>query len=243
MNQKQLDNEVHKAITERVRSRICDIGDATGNMIKHAGKVYIVTCRHVADYFFEKDKSYIPLKDNNRIQFDQLKYCGRTNSILDIALIEVLDINLVRDYYESQDFEIIDDFRQHDFSEINLFICGFPEQLCIRKDQMKKNIYFSFGANISNDRPSNKDFIYLKYDRESDSNITTEGLLTKLPKAPGLSGAFIFKVETFKGEKTDIWQPSFAKIIAIQSTWNEKNWLKSTNIKYLFELLENNKYA
>ena len=238
MNQKLLDNKVHQALTARVKARICEIGNSTGNIIKYEGKVYIVTCRHVADYFFKYDKSYIPLKDGNRIPFNQLKYCAWTNLDLDIALIEVLDKNLIHDYYEVQDFDIIDDFGRYNFSEINLFICGFPEQLSIKEGTTKKIIYFSYGANISNDKPSNVDYIYLNYLKES---VTTEGLLTKLPKAPGLSGSFILKAETFKGKQTDIWDPSFAKIIAIQIAWNEKNWLKATNIKHLFELLKKNK--
>ena len=62
---------------------------------------------------------------------------------------------------------------------------------------------------------------------------------TILPKANGLSGAFIFLVETFKEDNKTIWQPALAKVIAIQSTWNEKDWIKGINIKYLIELLEN----
>lgn len=238
MNQKLLDNEVHRALTERARARICEIGNSTGNIIKYDGKIYIVTCRHVADYFFREDKSYIPLKNGNRIPFNQLKYCAHTNLDLDIALIEVINKNFIHDYYENKDFEIIDDFGRYDFSEINLFICGFPEQLSIKEGTTKKIVYFSYGANISNDKPSNEDFIYLHYNQES---VTTEGLLTKLPPAPGLSGAFILKVKTFEGKQTDIWQPSFAKIIAIQTEWNKKDRLKATNVKHLFKLLGKNK--
>ena len=238
MNQKLLNNKVHNAITERVRTRICEIGDSTGNIIKYDGKVYIVTCRHVADYFFKEDKSYIPLKNGNRIPFNQLKYSACTNIDLDIALIEVIDNDFIHEYYENHDFEIINDFGQYDFSKIYFFICGFPEQLSINKGTTKKIVYFSYGANISNDLPSNEDFIYLHYKQES---VTTEDLLTKLPPAPGLSGAFILKVKTFEGRQTDIWQPSFAKIIAIQTSWNKKDRLKATNIKHLFKLLKKTK--
>lgn len=60
-------------------------------------------------------------------------------------------------------------------------------------------------------------------------------LKTILPKAPGLSGALIFKID--KIDNKEIWYPSFAKAIAIQSTWNGESWIKGSNIKYLNQLL------
>lgn len=238
MSQQQLNTEINNALTERVRARSCEISDGTGNIIKYNEKIYIVTCKHIADDFFNDNNSYVILRNNDRIYKNQLEYYNRTKDYLDIALIAVLDSNLVKNYYELVDFDAIDDFSKHDFSETNLFICGYPSQISFTKNSRKNILYFSYGTLISNTKLSDENFIYLSYNRESDSNITREGLITRLPEARGLSGAFIFKVETFKGELTDIWQPSFAKIIAIQTDWNKKNWLKATNIKHLFKLLE-----
>ncbi len=238
MNQQKLNSEIHNALTERIRSRSCEISDGTGNIIKYDGKIYIVTCKHIADDFFKANNSYVILRNNDRIYKNQLKYYCHTKDYLDIALISVLDNDLVKVYYELNDFDAIDDFNKYDFSKTNLFICGFPSQISFIKNSRKNILYLSYGTIISDTKPSDENFIYLSYNRESDSNITREGLITKLPEAPGLSGAFIFKVETFKGELTDIWQPSLAKIIAIQTDWNKKNWLKATNIKYLFGLLK-----
>ena len=200
MAQQLINNEINNALTERVRARICEISDGTGNIINYNGKIYIVTCKHIADDFFKDNNSYVILRNNDRIYKKQLKYYNHTKDYLDIALISVLDTNLVKDCFELQDFDAIDDFSKHSFSETNLFICGFPSQISFTKNSQKNILYFSYGTIISDTKPSDENFIYLSYNRESESNITREGLVTKLPKAPGLSGAFIFKVETFRGE-------------------------------------------
>ena len=86
---------------------------------------------------------------------------------------------------------------------------------------------------------SDEKFLYLDYPREGGNTIINEsGLKTILSKAPGLSGAFIFQINTFINVKTEIWEPSISKIVAVQSSWNKKNWLKGCNIKFLVELLE-----
>jgi len=90
----------------------------------------------------------------------------------------------------------------------------------------------------SKNRKSEENFIYLDYEVKKEQKIIHEKeIKSLLPKAPGLSGAFIFKLDRFEGGKNELWHPSFAKAIAVQSSWDEKSWIKGSNIKYLYQLL------
>ncbi len=60
----------------------------------------------------------------------------------------------------------------------------------------------------------------------------------KLPPALGLSGSFVLKVPKFAGKQKKIWTPDLAKVIAMQIEWDEANFLRSSNIKLMFALLD-----
>ena len=231
-----LDNVTHTALTERMKSKICSINDAVGNILRFRGKLFIVTCKHVADDFFNQNRPYIILRNNTRIYSNQLKYISSTTDSIDIAIIEILNTNMIDDCFEENDLLILSDFKS-EFKNSLFFIFGFPEQLYFQKEGKEFIPWISYMTLKSNSKESNESFLYLDYDINSEKNIINEKeLKTRLPKAPGLSGAFIFKIDKF--DKNEIWYPSFAKAIAIQSTWNKKSWIKGTNVKYLFQLLD-----
>jgi hypothetical protein len=235
MDIRLLDNVTHTALTERMKTKVCSINDAVGNILRFNDKIFIVTCKHVADDFFKRDQGYIILRDNTRIYSNQLRYISSTKDFIDIALIEILNTENINDFFEGNDLLILDDFKS-EFEKSLFFIFGFPAQLYFQKEEKEYIPWISYMTIKSNNIESNENFLYLDYDINSEKNIINEKeLKTKLPKAPGLSGAFIFKINTF--DKNEIWHPSFAKAVAIQSTWNGKNWIKSSNIKYLFQLL------
>ena len=226
------------ALVERSKIRSCFINDATGNLLSYKDKKYIITCRHVADGFFNNKKQYVLLRDNKKIFKDDLKYFTRTNEHIDIAVIEILKQDGITNFYTMEDFEFIDDFNQAVINETSYFIFGYPAQLTYENDGKEFILWMSYLTVKSESISSTQDLLYLDYARESEKNIITEkGIKTILPKARGLSGAFIFKIECFKEQKHKLWLPSFAKIIALQSSWNKTNWLKGCNTKYLFELL------
>lgn len=238
MNDRMLRNTTHTALTERMKPKICAINDAVGNIFRHKNKFYIVTCKHVADDFFSQNYQYIIIRGNSRIYSDKLKYVASINSVIDIALIEILYSSQISEYFEEDDLEIINDYGVHEFENSVFFIFGFPEQLYFNKNGKQYIPWMSYSTIKSKNKISDENFIYLDYETNSEKNIINEKeLKTFLPKAPGLSGAFIFKVDRFEGEKNELWYPSFAKAIAVQSTWNEKSWIKGSNIKFLYQLL------
>lgn len=236
MNDGLLENTTHTALTDRIKPKICSINDAVGNILRYKGKFYIVTCKHVADDFFSQNHHYIILRGNNRIYSDRLKYITSTSNLIDIALIEILDSSQITEYFEEDDIEIIDDYGNNEFENSVFFIFGFPEQLYFNKDGKQYIPWMSYMTIKSKNKKSDNNFIYLDYEINVEKNIINDKKLkTILPKAPGLSGAFIFKIDRF--EKKDLWYPSFAKAIAVQSAWNKKSWIKGSNIKFLFQLL------
>ena len=239
MNFDQIEDKMKSAWMERSKIRSCFINDSTGNLFSQNDRKYIITCRHVADGFFTDKKQYVLLRDNKKIPKSDLKYLARSNKSIDIAIIEILNHDEISNFYSLEDFEIIEDFNQEVKKETSYFVFGYPEQLKYEKNGKEFILWMSYLTIMNKSISSNQDFLYLDYPIDSETNIITENKLkTILPKAPGLSGAFIFRIECFKEEKGKLWLPSFAKIIAIQSSWNEKSWLKGCNTKHLFELLK-----
>jgi hypothetical protein len=236
MNIRLLDNVTHTALIERMKQKICLLNDAVGNLFKFNNKLFIVTCKHVADGFFHQNNPYIILRDNTRIYSENLKYVASSNDSIDIALIEILNRKQINEYFETFDLQIIEDFNNSELENSVFFIFGFPKQLHFSKDEKEYIPWMSYMTIKSKNVKSDTDFLYLDYDRNSEKNILIEKeLKTILPKAPGLSGALIFRIDRI--DNKEIWHPSLAKAIAIQSTWNGENWIKGSNIKCLNQLL------
>jgi len=234
-----IDNEIRHGLAERAKTRICFVGGVgTGNVLNIGNRFFITTCRHVADIYFQKQLPYIILYGNKRINTENLQYTARTEKKYDIAIIEVLEEHTMQAWYEKDDFELIDDFSPYLFEKTNLFVCGFPEDL---KDENEEGIFHSWMSYMTilhEKKITTEDFIFGKYPMNRDDLVTYEGSRTHLPTALGLSGAFIYKVNQYAGDKDEIWTPAYAKVIAMQTSWNEKNWIKGTNIKHLFALFD-----
>ena len=239
MNFDQIEETMKIALMEHCKIRSCFINDSTGNMVTYNNKKYIITCRHVADDFFSNDCQYVLLRDNNKIFKSDLSYVNKTDEDIDIAVIEILNYDKHIECYKIHDFELIEDFSTPDYSESSFFIFGYPAQLKYDKNGNEYILWMSYLTLKSEAKSSTQDYLYLKYPRESDKNILNESKIkTILPKAPGLSGAFIFVIKTFHETNSELWLPSYAKIVAIQSSWNQRDWLKGCNTKYLLELFK-----
>lgn len=234
-----LDKEARHGLTERAKTRMCSVGGVgTGNVLKIENRFFITTCRHVADIYFKQQRPYIILYGNERVNIEKLQYIARTENKYDIAIIEVVEDRKMQAWYERDDFELIDDFRACSFEKTNFFVCGFPEHLSYENEKGIFRMWMSYMTLPHDEKKATEDFIFGKYPMDRDDLVTYEGLRTKLPRAPGLSGAFIYKVSQFTGGKDELWSPAHAKVIAMQTSWNTKNWIKGTNIKHMISLLD-----
>jgi len=133
MNIRLLHNTSHTALTERVKPKVCAINDAVGNIFRYQNKLYVVTCKHVADDFFSRNDQYIILRGNSRIYSDKLKYLASTNNLIDIALIEILDSNQTIDFFEEDDLEIVNDLSKDDFENSVFLFLVFPNNYFLIK--------------------------------------------------------------------------------------------------------------
>ena len=209
----------------------------TGNLLRHDNRLFIATCLHVAEKYFRLKRPYVILRGNTRIHTEELELVSRTNDQIDMALIRIAGAYSSVAAYEPDDFEIIQDFSKYSFEEANLFLCGFPEHLSFEREDGYHHVWMSYMTLPDDGASHTEDFIYASYEMKKDDNVTSDGLRTLLPKAPGISGSFVLKVTPFDVNSPQLWTPSMAKVIAMQVSWNQKTWIKASNIKHLFGLL------
>ena len=235
-----LDSLAQTAMTERIRSRLCSVGGiGTGNLVYFQGRRFIVTCRHVADSFFSGNGPYVILRDNQRIQRTDVEYVDRTNDEIDTAIIEILDDELECEFFEERDLKVIDDFSEYPLDEVNLLFCGFPSHLSRETEQGIGHMWMSYMTLVSEERQPSENFLYCSYEMEEPVNLNKEDVKTKLPRAPGLSGAFMLEVAPHEGDQADLWSPDDVKVIALQRSWDRHSWVKGVNVKHAVKLMEN----
>ncbi len=228
---------VHTSLTEYLKDRIVVFGNGTGNLIRIGNRSFIVTCRHVATDFFKLPFSYIILRDNHRIPKSQLCLIAQTDLNIDIAIIEIKGTYTARGVFTPSDFQLIDDFSSFDFSNTNVILCGLPSDIAQRDEE--GNVYhvlMSFMTLPHKTIRQEVDYFYCEYPTVKHVVENQSVRRLKLPPAPGLSGSFILKVSQFDGTKEDFWLPSFAKVFAIQQSWDESSFVKGSNLKYLVSL-------
>ena len=198
VNFDQIENSMKSALMERSKIRSCFINDSTGNLLYYDNNKYIITSRHVADDFFSNNTKYVLLRNNKKIYKENLEYVAKTNLTIDIAVIKIVDYEELTEFYTIDDFDFINDFNLADFHQASFFIFGYPTQLKYEKDNKEFILWMSYLTLKKESVSSTEDFLYLDYPRDSEKNILSENKIkTILPKAPGLSGAFIFRINTF----------------------------------------------
>ena len=79
--------------------------------------------------------------------------------------------------------------------------------------------------------------IFLRYEIKLDHVVNSTGAVSHPPSPVGMSGAFILALGRFDARSSDIWSLELANVIAVQSSWDERNWIKSTKIHDVRELL------
>ncbi len=234
----EIEEQARNSLTEYAKSRMCLVGSiGTGNLVQINGKKYIVTCKHVADDFFKMESAVITLKSNEKVNIDKLNYVGSLDSF-DTALIEILDDTIQEIFYEQSDFIFIDDFREYNFNEEDLHLCGFPFAHRYENDLNRWRFWFSY-LTIPILNKTEKDFIYCDYPMNANVDRFKGNHKTKLPPANGLSGSFVHLVSTSNIANNEIWSLRFVKVIAMQISWNTKSHLKCVNINHIKELISN----
>ncbi len=237
-----LEYQARHSFTEYARSRTCSLGGVgTGNVLRVHGRTFIVTAKHVAASFYELKRPRAIFHRNHKVPSQRLEYVSSTDDNLDIALIAVHDLNAEVVAYEYNDFEFINDFGAYSFDRVNLQVCGFPEQLQHETESALFYSWMSYTTIPCSYPPPTKDFLYCHYPMASPVQKSSTGDNLALPAAPGLSGAFILKMQGYVDSSTPIWSPTAAKVIAIQIEWDKKNYIKCSNIINLKPMLDDAK--
>jgi len=199
-----IDNAASSGITEYIRDRLVAVADGTGNLLNAGVRNFIVTCRHVAEPFFQTRRPYVVLRDNIRLPIARLRLAALTNDDIDIALIEIDGDVQSRGIYTLDDMdEIIPDFSTHDWHLTNLVIGGLPSALAVPDERGDiHHLWLSYMTLPHRGMQHSEDFVYAEYpmDRELIDQKSNEPV--RLPAAPGLSGSFILKMRQFEGLKT-----------------------------------------
>ncbi|MBI4549079.1 MAG: hypothetical protein HY707_13935 [Ignavibacteriae bacterium] len=230
----------HSSLTEYLKDRIVVLANSTGNLLKVADRSFIITCRHVADHFFERPFRNAILRDNHRIAKAQLCIVAQTGLNIDIAVIEIHGSYTARGVFTLSDIESIEDFSKHDFRSTNIILCGIPYDIGQHDEGGNRyHVAMSFMTLPHRSIPQEPDYLYCEYPTIKDvlENISERKI--KLPAAPGLSGSFMLTVSQFEGSEKELWSPSFAKVIAVQQSWDQSSFVKGSNVKHLISLLKN----
>lgn len=246
-NYNDIEDQATTALTEYTLGKTALIGYGTGNVLSIKSRYFIVTCLHVFEILKDKNFRKIVLNGNIIIPIEQVKLLASTaeydenkkdNEKLDIALLELNIDQEIKKAYTLDDFEQINNFANYDWTSTDLIVTGFPSKNMFVEDEIHNYIPLTL-TTVPIVSKNSEDFIYAKYPvgTYQDEIQSKKKVLVKHPD--GISGAFILKDKTFDGPKSEMWIPSRAKIVGIQTRFSKpEKYIKGTNIKHLFELLK-----
>lgn len=248
---KEIEKVATDALSEYILNRVTLIGDGSGNLLRIGNRKFIITCLHVANIFHGKGFKEIILRGNIKIPSDKIKLVASTENLdkgkeekdqLDIAVFEFNEELRFEEnenlFYTIDDFEIIENFKDYNWELTDLILSGYPEAIILKFGKDKYYSPFTLTTVPIQDR-NNETFVFGKYPKGNVHKYNKTELPIELFAPYGISGAFILKDKTFTGPHSELWFPHKAKIVAIQGSYSEKGkFIKGTNIKYLFELLD-----
>lgn len=217
-----------------------DVGVGSGSLLDHQGKLYILTCAHVAELFFKAD-NVVPHADRSR---PALGVIERANMILDparimlderedIALIEIKDRQTVRGpgpFLTMEDIAFIDDFRRIPNDERGFIMLGNPwEGRRLFHGGGKAGIEFPLEPFLTIRHVSRNDlkgYLYLQYPKGESMrvHIPESGISGRAPlhHAGGYSGGPVRMVPHFRADHS-IWDfTRDTKIVAITESLTGK---------------------
>ncbi len=234
--QREIENLAQNSLTEFARARTCVIGKAaTGNVVKWKNEIFVVTCDHVAHDFVNGHLGEnILLKNNIKFSYENFSLAAYTKKY-DIAVLQCKNRIDTSFYYEIENFNFLEDFSIQDFSETNFFFCGYPGEIVERDEKGIGFKYFTYMTISHKNIPHQNDFLYCEYPVNAFVIDNISGQRRHPPNPKGMSGSFVFQLKKFTGK---IWSPDFAEIVAMQIEWDEKSFLKCSNIKFLKEMFD-----
>lgn len=209
---------------------------ATGNFLNVNGKSYVVTCKHVAEKFFDSKEAVLVTVNKEKLFKNDLKYVWNSNNAIDLALIEITQY-CSESTFLIEDFEVINDFSIYPFEKEDFYLYGVVAEYVEVKPKKRTIQPLSILTTLYQDKISNDKYLYCSYPKKINEIITTHPS-GQLPESGGLSGSFIFKVHGFESEK--LWHTGNAKVIAILTASDNANYLKCTNIRFLINEFEKN---
>jgi len=234
-----IQKQLRTIIKEKFRRHICSIlygkeqHVGTGNLLKHNGQLFILTCHHVATEACSSKNFEVIFTNNIKVNGDQIslfrKHKGDDIALLKIEsnleLEELIPLTL-GEFANSSDLRV--------FSRSNLpfvVVVGFPASLVEHDNSIQlrslRPLIFQTMPPIGKRQTKAK--IYLEYQPGSADT-------PKLPDAPGLSGAGIWYV-TPLGQNDHIISPTHWKFIAIQSTWKPGEYIVGKRLREVFKWL------
>jgi len=232
--------QVNIILRQKFQRHICSIlyGDekylGTGNLVKHKGQLFILTCHHVAVEAYAFGNLEIIFSNNKALKRNQITLF-RKNKNDDIALLRVDDLD-----FKPHDlapltlgeFMTSTDLRDFSQSSSQFVVGGFPGSLA--KQNTPNNPTFTLTPLLFQTMPpigmrQTKAKIYLEYKPENTNK-------RNLPDAPGLSGGGIWYVPPIN-LNSQVLSPTHWKIVAIQSAWRRGDYIIGTSIRKVFEWL------
>lgn len=201
------------------------IGTAT--LMQHEGRLYFLTCAHVAQEFFASAAARILLGDRADLQIIDRTVTRwvRRSSRRDLALIEV-DAHAVAKYFKPKSLEEFD--LDRDLSDVSmrsagLIVVGFPATMARIEDGRRRLTALAYGTVPHPAKRSTRHQLYLEY-RPSPE-------VDPLPSPKGLSGSAVLTIDRAARDDTVPW--GFPKIVAVQHAAVKSNYLRATGLSIL----------
>jgi len=233
-----IQKQLHTILKEKFRRHICSIlygkGQhiGTGNLLKHNGHLFILTCHHIATEAYDSKNFEVIFANNMIISGNQISLF-RKHKGDDIALLKIESNFQLEDLVPLTLGEFTNSADLRVFSQSNLpfVVVGFPASLVEHDNFIRlrslRPLFFQTMPPIGKHQTKAK--IFLEYEPGSADT-------PKLPDAPGLSGAGIWYVTPF-GQNDHIVSPTHWKLIVIQSTWKPGEYIVGKRLRKVFEWL------
>jgi len=202
----------------------------TGSVVELGGGKYILTCKHVADSFFNSERTQVLFEQGGELSKEDLEYVSYVDDPIDQAALGVPSSFDIEHSFEESDFDAVSDFSNYDFRGNGLFVYGYPIE---RVERTEEGFLFPrFGFLTELDEYSESRLV-LSYLKGTDQVVTKSGL--DIPDPGGMSGGLILTVPNFESDK--IWTPTNARALAMQYAWNTKDCLYASSLQHILDSL------
>lgn len=233
---------VLEGLTKSYGYMVCALGFSDGSTIDHGtgflltkgDDFYIITCKHVADAFFASNIAQAEIYPERTYEKSDLEYIESSSSSLDLAVIGFRSTQMIEHCFREEYLRIIPDFNNFDFDPHATVVLGMPHDMSERVGGTKELYPLAFLTGPLVTKASDKDFLFLDYPF-SAGEIFVANAITTSPRPNGMSGGPVLLVPDVN--QSGIWSLSDTRLIAIQTSWDTKTYLKATSAKYVWDLI------